>query len=158
MNEITCKCFKRGDKALCGKPAEKINVVWKGSNIYLPGAQTTGGWLSAEADVCRMHLNNTLQKGRSLEYMTNTLIQDEIKGDNTCPKCGGAGMLSWTGVDNGRCWQCGGTGKCDKPENTAVLVVGTKDEAKKEWMANWRGKGHMKLNRSTGKWEIHHNK
>lgn len=28
-----------------------------------------------------------------------------------CPKCGGKGVLTWTSVDNGICYQCEGTGK-----------------------------------------------
>lgn len=180
----TCKCITRKTKEVCNNPAEYITVVWKGSNIYLPGFQSTAGWLEAEALVCRMHINNSLQKGRSLEYMTNLLVEDlkdvfpslpnckcqlvdgemvfcathKPEENNICPKCNGEGVLTWTSVDKGRCWQCGGTGKCDKPENTAVLVVGPDlNEAKKEWDKNWRGKGSIKKNHSTGNWEIHRN-
>lgn len=80
---------------------------------------------------------------------------------NKCPKCNGEGKLSWTGVDNGRCWMCHGTGVCDTPETTAVVVFGStpRDQvkAKVEWMRNWKGKGKIVRNKETRNWEIHRN-
>lgn len=43
----------------------------------------------------------------------------------TCPDCGGRGYLSWTSVDQGRCWTCSTTGKIQ-----AVVHVG--DSCKKQ--------------------------
>lgn len=44
-----------------------------------------------------------------------TLIRTDRNGtkyyhETRCPKCGGSGFLSWTDVDSGRCWLCGGSG------------------------------------------------
>lgn len=44
-----------------------------------------------------------------------TLIRIDRNGtkyyhETRCPKCGGSGFLSWTDVDSGRCWLCGGSG------------------------------------------------
>ena len=37
----------------------------------------------------------------------------------TCPDCGGHGYLTWTSVDQGRCWKCNATGKV-----SAIVHVG----------------------------------
>lgn len=108
----TCKCYTRKTKKVCGNPAEMISVVWKGSEIYLPLKNRTGGYLAAEAAVCKMHLNNSLSKGFALQYMTNTFTKENTM--NTlpeghtddfivCPECNG---LSNSDPD----WNCGNCG------------------------------------------------
>lgn len=108
--ELTCKCYTRKTKVICGNPAEWITVVWKGSNIYLPGFPSTGGWLTTEAAVCKMHLNNTLKKGKSLEYRTDSLAtvmpeklpflkEDNMEDDISMPTHNEQGWMLCDGCD-----------------------------------------------------------
>lgn len=45
-----------------------------------------------------------------------------------CPKCGGAGRLTWTSLDNGRCFTCGGSGRVKPCVRRAAIKA--MDEAK----------------------------
>lgn len=64
----------------------------------------------------------------------------------TCPKCNGRGVLTWTSVDNGICYQCEGSGKVSAtirivkhssvltPEEVEANIKAYREKNRKYWL------------------------
>ena len=77
-----------------------------------------------------------------------------------CPKCGGRGVLTWTSVDNGVCYQCEGTGKVVAtirivkrssvltPEEVQANINARREKNRKHWL----GLGFKKVDFEQADW------
>jgi len=84
------------------------------------------------------------------DKMTFTRIKQltakTYKAECSCPRCGGRGVLTWTSVDNGICYQCEGVGKVIAtirivkrssvltPEEVEANIKSRRERNRKHWL------------------------